>query len=376
MASKSLHVPFSAFQRMRVYSKTLETFIKKSKKYAKDILVNEMGVDFGRSRIKFQGYTYPFDMVTFEDKSRVGYFEQGQYLIGLNKLLAYSAHETTLKNIIRHELAHYYGFMKYRNSIQHHGVEYREICKSFGWGEEVYSAKIDLQKEYESIEGELPTLKVLEKVKKLFKLADSSNNHESELAMQKANELLIRHNLEKYDDDNEEYFVKEIISAKKKTPLMAALYEILPLYLVRVVYNYTKQGVVLEVTGTRQNVELAQYVSDFLSIELERLYQLQRKINPNLKGVTAKNSFMRGIAEGYKEKIHQSKTSLSPEHLNALVVIEDKLEESFSGIYRRLSATYSERKNCLNSQLAGRAAGKRLNINPGVKNRSKTYLLD
>jgi hypothetical protein len=363
---------------MRVHSKNISLFLKKCHRYAKEILVNEMNINMKRTRFEYNRYLYPLHFVCFEDNNLLGYFDHSNYTIGINKKLIYTAKETTLKNIIRHELAHLYCFLQYGRTIKDHGVEYREVCKSFDWDKEIYSAKLNLEEDFNRIEGEIKAEGILSKVKKLLKLADSSNEYESQIATKKANELLLKYNLQKVTDDDTEYYVASVMNAKKKTALMTAIYDILPLFLVRPVFNHTKNGIELEITGTLTNIELASYVADFLSTEMERLYKVHRSINPHLKGISAKNSFMRGVSKGYIKKVKSNYNKLDEQQSKALVVVEHNLTKTIGEIYKGLSFSYSNSKSCRESENAGKKAGAKMNINPALKQgqKAKTRFLD
>ena len=78
----------------------------------------------------------------------------------------------------------------------------------------------------------------------------------------------------------------------------------------------------IEVTGSRTNVELADYVANFLDQELERLFSVYQKEHSDLKGQRAKNSFFKGMAEGYVEKIKKTQKEVSLAEGKELIVLE------------------------------------------------------
>jgi hypothetical protein len=215
--------------------------------------------------------------------------------------------------------------------------------------------------------------KVLNKVKNLLKLAESSNPHESELATIKANQLLIKHNLEVANINTEnEYYVHRLLTRKRKDAKISTIYDILKHFMVRPILSYGKNEVCIEVTGKRMNIELAEYISEFLDRELDRLWK-QHKEEHKLSGLKAKNSFFYGLAKGYNEKMN--KLDYSQAEKNALIVLNQKLDETVQKIYRRLGSSYSQGSRDNNSYQLGQNAGKNLNINKGLKNKGKTKLL-
>ena len=92
-------------------------------------------------------------MVVFEKKNVLGFFDPHGYQIGLSKRLIFEAKENLLRDIIRHEVAHFLAYIQL--GILDHGPYFKKICQQFSWDEHVQSATIDLSKENEKYEGDL-----------------------------------------------------------------------------------------------------------------------------------------------------------------------------------------------------------------------------
>lgn len=358
---------------MRVYSETLNAFSARLKAEVKSILMLEMGIEVKRSRFLYNGFLYPFSLVTFESPKQLGYFNSESFQIGINRNLIYLAKPEVLKNILRHELAHLYIFLTYGPEEQAHGNSFREVCKKFGWGAEVSSAYADL-KEENKLSSAPEFEKILSKVEKLLKLAKSANQHEASAATAKANELLMKYNLELFDkgveDHEEEVFVKNIYEAKRSNVQMNALYEIIENFYVQPVVNRTSQKVYLEVIGSKVNVELADYLAKFFISEFQRLYK-----NSGLKGTSAKNSFIKGIAEGFSSKIKEQKTK-DPGLKKELIKLDKVLKSQVKLVYNRMgSSSSSAKKIDQNARDLGLKAGKNLKIKKGLNESKKPKLL-
>lgn len=358
---------------MRVYSSTLNAFCTRLKAEVKTILTKEMGIEVKRSRFLFDGYLFPFSIVTFESPKQLGYFNGENYQIGINKNLVYLAKPEVLKNILRHELAHLYIFLTKGPKAEAHGVAYREVCKKFGWGKEVYSAYADLDAE-NKLSSAPEFEKILKRIEKLLNLAKSANQHEATLATAKANELLMKYNLELFKKDpseqEEEVYVKNIYEAKRTNVQMNALYEILVHFYVQPVLNRTSKAVYLEVIGSKLNVELADYLAKFLINEFQRLYK-----NSGLKGVSAKNSFIRGVAEGFSSKLVQQKAE-DPGLKKELIKLDNVLKAQVKMVYSRMGSSASSAKKVdEKARSLGLKAGKNLKINKGLSEKKKPKLL-
>lgn len=360
---------------MLIYSETSFAFIRKCEKYLKEIIQTETELSFRKTRFLYKNHYYPLHIVVFEGEQKLGYFNPKNYQIGLNKCLIYTTKEKVLKDILRHEFAHYLTFIFYGN-VQHHGEEYNSVCTKYNWPKEVSEASLNLKAANENLVGDLNAEKIMTKIKNLLKLASSDNPHEAELATIKANQLLLKYNLEMVDPslDEQTYYVHKVLTYKRKNAKMGTIYSILKHFMVSPVLNYSKGEVSLEVTGLKTNIELADYVASFLDEELERLWEQTKKEN-NLKGKVAKNSFFRGVELGYEEKMQSLKSELSENHSQSLIIIERKLQEKVSQIYGGLRSGHSQNQLNLGSMQAGKKAGKNLTINKGIKNQSLTQLL-
>lgn len=362
---------------MFLYSETIKTFITRVRASVREIVKNEMGLPMEKSRVFYKGFYYPLNIVVFEDNSRLGYFDGRTYELGLSKKLMYQAKDHVLKNVIRHELAHFMAYIYYGPRVLH-GQEFKEICRSFNWDSEVELAYANITLENDLIEGDLKTEKLLARLKKLMALSSSDNVHESEAATLKANQLLLEHNLDltrANSSEEETVYVKRVLESTRKQTKHVAIYEILRTFYVSPVFNHGKGIFYLEVIGDKTSVELADYVANFLNTELEVLWNEAKKNNPAFKSVAAKNSFFRGVARGYVEKIDaQKKSSVSS---TDLVLIEKNLSRKLSIVYSRIGhSSLSGGLQHSGANAAGVASGRNLSIKPGVSNQSKkTFLL-
>ena len=150
---------------------------------------------------------------------------------------------------------------------------------------------------------------------------------------------------------------------------MRSIANILATFFVSTIYSRAGDFIYLEILGSAVNVEIADYVAGILHHELDRLWE-QTKQQARLKGLVAKNSFFRGLAMGYCNKIRALKKEYSGDVTNALMVIEKKLIDARDMVYPRLSVTKSSASFCQESAALGERAGKQLTINPAVSNSS------
>jgi hypothetical protein len=357
---------------MFIYDSTSIAFSRKAEEMAREIIAS-LGIPVRRQRFLFKNYLYPIHVVIFEG-SELGHFNAPFLQLGLNRKLVYLAKDSVLRDILKHEIAHYLCYLHYGEVATSHGREFKETCQRYGFSSEVAAATIDLEAANLSKEGDLDSERVIEKVKKLLQLAQSSNVHEAELATMKANELLLRHNLNRVSSDDGPIYLERVINQKRKDTKQMAIFDILRHFVVKPVLSSGKNICCIEISGSYTNVRLAQYVAEFLDRELDHLWQKARQEH-GFSGLVAKNSFFLGVAKGFEEKMKRSKMGFSESDQKALIVVEKQLEENTRLIYRRLSTTSSSGSVDSGARAAGIEEGKTLSIRKGVEGGTKKLLL-
>lgn len=357
---------------MFIYDSTSKAFIQKSETFLKEILL-KAGIKVRTSRFEFNHYLFPINIVVFEGKEW-GHFNAPYLQIGLNRKLIYLAKDSVVRDIIKHELAHYLTYILYRKEVQPHGAEFHSVCERYGFPKEVAAATLNLEEGNLAKEGDLQSERVLEKVKKLLSLAQSSNAHEAELATVKANDLLLRHNLDYVKNSDEPIYMDRLLMRKRKDTKLSAIYSILKHFIVKPVISQGKDSCCLEVSGTLTNVKLAGYVANFLDKELDHLWEEVRREH-NLKGIQAKNSFFYGVAEGFDQKMKLQKMNYSEADRKALVVVEKKLDFDTQMIYKRLSSSRSGHTPDSEARGVGHSKGMNLTIRNAVEGKGKNLYL-
>lgn len=357
---------------MLIYDSTTLAFTQKAEAFLKEILI-ELKFDVKRNRFLCNKYLYPIHVVAFEGKEW-GHFNAPYMQIGLNRKLIYMAKDSVIRDILRHELAHYLTSIYYPKITSSHGPEFKEICQRFGFPQEISKATMDLESANLDKEGDLHSEKVLEKVKKLLQLAQSSNAHEAELATLKANELLLRHNLDYLKDRDEPIYMDRLLIQARKDSKLTAIYEILRHFIVKPVISMGRNTCSLEVSGSLTNVKLAGYVANFLNQELDHMWEEARKEH-GFSGLREKNSFFLGVAKGFDLKMRKAKESYSTEDRKALVVVEKQLDVDIQMIYRRLTFTRSGHQSDARANQHGMEKGQNLTIRNAVEGKAKNLFL-
>lgn len=331
--------------------------------FTKEIL-KSLHIEVFQSKFLMNHYKYPIKIVVFEGRE-LGLFDSSYYHIGLNRKLIYQVKDSVLRDILKHEVAHYLTFIHYGQVEKPHGPEFKEICHRYGLNSEVAKSSIDLHIANALKEGDLKSDAVLEKVKKLLALAQSSNSHEAELATLKANQILLKHNLEYLEHDDEPIFMTRLLRSKKSSQKMNAICSILKYFMVFPVMSRGEKTACIEVSGTQTNVKLAEYIANFLNVEFEHLWRHAQK-EYQFRGLRAKNSFFRGVAQGFIKKIKEQEVDYNQSQKNSLTIIKNQMTKKCEQIYGRLSSIHSYHKVDQNAHHIGHLKGKDLTIKKAV----------
>jgi len=219
-------------------------------------------------------------------------------------------------NILKHEMAHQIvtTFLKADNG---HGAAFQQACDLIGVPAPFRTAGGDIPRVLHVAypAGSREEL-MLAKVRKLLALAESANEHEAGLAMQKANELIAKYNLERLSEQRQARYVYCIINhrAKRLENYQRHICRILiDHFFVEVVFSHLydpQQDAThrtIELIGTSENVAIAEYVYEFLRQQLESLWGRYRN-QTNAAG-RSKRSYWLGVLNGFDEKLRQTKTN-------------------------------------------------------------------
>jgi hypothetical protein len=276
--------------------------------------------------------------------------------------------------VLRHELAHQYVFQVLKSDERGHGDPFQLACERLGVPSKFRKASLDFQNIPLDSNFEHPAQS---KIEKLLNLAQSSNLHEAQAALKKAQELNAQFYLDDVKKNQFEYEHVILKSGMKKVSLEDKL--ILDI-LNRHFFVFSMIGIgydiknetehrTLEIWGSPENLLMAEYVFHFLQ---NQLTHLSRNINE-------KKSFKRGLLEGFREQLNsQKKMSLQESSLSkALMLFEGdvRLKNYLKQIHPRLSRSTS-RASALDSHSyeKGKFIGKNLRISRPLESKKPQFL--
>jgi len=237
---------------------------------------------------------------------------------------------------------------------------------------------------------------LVEKIRKLLALTHSDNQAESELAMVKAKKLAAECEIDLA-------LIKVFDSKKSETPIekkegiaLGHRKSIAQKFVTRIIQKHfgckvlyqgsRHWGMNLILIGTKQNIELAEYLNGYLNntfLELWRKY----KLNTNCD-LRVRNSYLSGLAEGLSEKLDNEQKQVVTEKLStqteeiknkyALVIVNEKerLNEAVKQFYPKLGKAYSYKSHGYHSNVAsdGRRDGANISVKRAISYSSNKSL--
>jgi hypothetical protein len=226
-----------------------------------------------------------------------------------------------------------------------------------------------------------PQDKIMFWVKKLMALAQSKNRHEAEAAMSKAHELIAKHNIDIIVRDEDRNFVSVFLGIPALrhfredyylSNLLHDFYFVYAIWIPAYVLEKGKMGNVLEISGTIQNIRIANYVYDFVKHFIDSQWIRYNKE----RGLSRyrKTDFAMGIMEGFRSKLDlQTQAKRKTKHKPGLIKIEDPLLQKhvrykYQSIRTVRGKALREDKDVLND---GISVGKDMVISKGIMQKGR-----
>jgi hypothetical protein len=275
-------------------------------------------------------------------------------------------------------------------STEGHGPLFQKACKMLGIPAEFCNASGDLPRKIAGLKDQYAHSEnkhILDKVRKLLSLAQSSNEHEASLAMQKVNEFIRKYNIKRIEEHKKSKYIYKVLTHNKKRieNYQRHICSILMDYFfVEIVFTYTYDARncetyrAFEILGTHENVLMAEYVYFFLLNQLKFLWIVYQK--QTRYPASKKRSYWLGVLEGFREKLDRIEKRRQPgarmnatrKTTSALVCAADKkLSRFMQSRFPRLRNIKHNRSR-VDAEVydAGIDAGKRLNLHKGISKKS------
>lgn len=307
----------------------------------------------------FHDVMRPPQLLLIDGQSRLGQWCRDDRTIGLSRraILERPWYETL--ETLRHEMAHQFVDEVLGGEDQPHGPRFRRVCEQRG---------IDPA----ATAGAVPTAvaseedRIIARVRKLLALAESSNQHEAELAASTAQRLILKFNIDvqaRARTRDRAYAHAQVgvpsgrVQAHQRN--LAAL--LIEHFFVRGIWVSTysplegKTGSVLEICGRPENLQMAEFVYDFVLRTVERLWNEHKKAR-GIKSNRDRRSFLAGAIAGFSAKLREKRGEAQRE---GLVWVRDAGVDAYvKRRHPRLVSSRSRSQGHREAYAQGKSAGR------------------
>ena len=317
-----------------------------------------------------------------EMTSRLGYWSKDKQEICLSRDLVLNHPWDAVREVLFHEMAHQMADQVFGCAHEPaHGPGFQDACRLLRANPES-SGKYPTLHERVGSGSDAAANKQLRRIKKLMALAKSRNRHEAQAAMIKAHQLIKKYNIDVIRHNEKRQFISIFLGtpALRHTRdhyhlglLLQHFYFVEGIWVPAFVIDKNKMGRVLEITGTRSNIQMASYVYDFVrrfidaqwrSYNRHRQHKHHRRID-----------FSVGIVEGFRSRLEkEEKRTSGKKGINALVKIEDPLLKSHMAYKYPHTRSFSRSGGSQDDTVLndGIEIGKKLVISKGISDRGKS----
>jgi hypothetical protein len=286
---------------------------------------------------------------------RLGQWTAATRRLELSRALVFERPWLEVTSVLEHERAHQYvDEVLQVHDESPHGPTFQRVCAERGIDARAAGVPVASTTDVE-------TDRALDKIRKLLALAGSDNQNEAEIAMRRAHELMLRHNIEQAQAE-QRYEVRHLGTPSRRANAVEAdivglLTEFFFVEVIRVPIFVPREGRhahVYEVMGTHANVEMAAHVFAFLLATADRLWRENRG-DARVKSGRDRLSYQSGVIGGFREKLLAERKQLKG---TGLVWVGDGgLNDFFRARFPRIR-TVRRSVRLSRAHAAGREAGR------------------
>jgi len=310
-------------------------------------------------------------IVLADTTTHLGRWHSATRILELSRTLVLDRPWLEVISVLEHEMAHQFVDEVLRiHGETAHGETFRRVCAERG-----IDARAAGRPDPSGTPGgstDPGSDRVLDRIRKLLALAGSPNQHEAEIAMRKAHELMLRHNIEETATRaDRSYEVRHLGDPARRgtrvdSDVAGLLSEFFFVKVIRVpVYlpRLGRSGKVYEIAGTRANVEMASHVYAFLLATAERLWNDNRH-DARVRNGRDRLAYQSGVVGGFREKLLFERKDLNQ---TGLVWVGDGELDGFYHARHPRITTRSHRVRINGAHAAGREAGRTVVLHKPVE---------
>jgi hypothetical protein len=245
---------------------------------------------------------------------RLGSWNPDKRQITLDRQLVHGHRWDDIKDVLLHEMAHQVaGEVMGAHLETDHGDTFREACRLLRATPRASGTYPTLRERLRQGEALDDTDRMVVRIHKLMALAESSNANEAHAAMRKAHELIARYNLDLIGREVEQDYVSLFIGSPRLrhfretyhlAHLLQDFYFIQCMWIEAWVVDKEKMGRVLEISGSRKNVMIAEYVHGAVKQYIDAAwedYRQDQRLNRYRK-----TDFAVGVIQGFADTLKKA----------------------------------------------------------------------
>jgi len=277
--------------------------------------------------------------------------------------------------VFKHEIAHYIVDMAWHmGDLQSHGEAFAKACNLMEIDSRRCSEAKDLHLEDERFSNRE---RMVSKIKKVMALSASSEKGEAETALKKAEELMLKWNIDSLESrKSSEYLFRPVGPVMKRVPNWARDLAnfVKEFYFIEHILSHwgCNQGRYFEFFGTKENLDIAEYIFCCLMRQAEKLWEdysseIRSKFG-GVRGYASKECFIEGVISGYRDKMReQKKYRESGYSCQSLIWKGDPLlKEMYHKSYPNMVMNTYYRNAAGGGRDEGYDKGKNLSLNSGL----------
>ena len=298
--------------------------------------------------------------------SRLGQWDREGRRLELSRSLLVRLGWGALVEVLKHEMAHQYtDEILGATDEAAHGPTFRAVCEARGFDARAAG----------SPGGGEPShyAPILQRIAKLLSLAESSNEHEAQAAMNAAQRLMLKHNIQEVtrgttDACSFRHVGRPTGRVSEAERLLASILS--EHFFVDSIWvpvwrsEEGRRGSVLEICGRLENLEMAEYVHTFLLNTASRLWQEHRRAS-RLPGNRDRRAYVAGVVAGFKKQLEEQARRQAEEGL--VWVGDAEIGRYFRGRHPHVRWTRHVSSRNSRAHQSGIEAGRRIVLHRGVK---------
>jgi hypothetical protein len=314
----------------------------------------------------FRGKLRPPAFALSDVGNRLGQWNGSTRTVSIDRTLVLERPWSVVREVLKHEIAHQFvdEVLKVRDQAAH-GPAFVEVCRGFG----IDPAATGMPVASAGSDGGSP---VLRRIARLLALAESPNVHEAEAAMNTAQRLMLKHNIDaRVAAAREGYAFVQVGVPRKRVEaaehvlagILSRHFFVESIWVPSYLPKEGRSGRVLELCGTVSNLEVASYVHGFLLDTAARLWR-EHKRKHGIASDQERRRFQAGVMSGFAEKL---KSSAKESQREGLVWVGDPdLETFMHQRYPRRVGGGSVGMRLTQAYEHGRAAGRQIVLHKPV----------